>query len=311
MKAAQINNYGGTDVMTVVANAPLPELKENQVLVEVHAAGVNPFDWKVREGYMQQMLPLRFPATLGVDLAGVVSAVSEDAAEFQVGDEVYGQANALSGAGAFAEFTPVSSSQLSAKPKNLDFVTCAGLPLAGCSAHEALVDNINLQPDQKILIHGGAGGIGSLAIQLAKHIGAYVATTVGNGDIDFVKGLGADEVIDYKTQDFTELIRDYDAVFDTVGGDVSKKSYQVLKPSGVLVSMVEPEDPDLSTQYSITSLIQMTHVTTERLQKLAELVDRGIMTVTIDNVFALDEAPMALAYLQNEKHRGKVVIQVK
>ncbi len=311
MKAAQINAYGGPEVLVTNPGASKPEITESQVLVEVYAAGVNPFDWKVREGYMQEMLPLKFPATLGGDVAGIVSVVGEGVTNLQVGDEVYGQTNAVSGVGSFAEFTPVSARQLSAKPKSCDFVMSAGLPLAGCSAHQALVDHINLQQGQKILIHGGAGGIGSLAIQLAKHLGAYVATTVAGKDTDFAKGLGADEVIDYKTQDFSDLISGYDAVFDTVGGETAKKSYSVLRPSGILVSMAEPADEALAKQHKVTSMTQGTKTTSERLAKLAELVDQGIMTVTLDKIFSLDEAGEALGYLQNSKHHGKVVVKVK
>ncbi len=311
MKAAQINGYGGKAVMAVTDNAPRPPIEANQVLIEVHAAGVNPFDWKVREGYMQQMLPLTFPATLGGDLAGIVSELGSSVDGFTVGDEVYGAAGALSGVGSFAEYAPVSSGQLYAKPKTTNFTTAAALPLAGCSAYQALAEHINLQAGQKILIHGGAGGIGSLAIQLAKHLGAYVATTVSGGDADFVKQLGADEVIDYKTEDFAELIQDYDAVFDTVGGEITEKSYGVLKPGGTLVSMVGSADESKAKSHNITAVNQASKATTERLQKLAELVDEGFMTVNVDKVFSLDEAPEALEHLKTSKTRGKVVISVK
>lgn len=310
MRAAQINSYGGPEVLKTVQDASNPTAGPGQVLVEVYAAAVNPFDRKVREGYLKEAAPLKFPATLGGDLAGVIAELGEGVAGLQVGDEVYGQAGALSGQGAFAEFSPVKAEQLGLKPKNVDFVTAAALPLAGVSAYQALVDHANLQSGQKILIHGGAGGIGSFAIQIAKHLGAHVATTAAARDADFVKSLGADEVIDYKAQAFETLIKDYDAVFDTVGGETYSRSYQVLKSGGVIVSMTDQPIEDLAQKYNIEAIAQQTKTTTERLTKLAELVEQGAIKVNIDKVFPLEQAGEALAYIQGA-HQGKVVIKVK
>jgi alcohol dehydrogenase len=310
MKAAQINSYGGKDVLKTVNDAPKPKAGAGQVLVEVHAAAVNPFDWKVREGYMKDFIPLQFPATLGGDLAGVVTELGEGVEDFKVGDEVYGQANAAGGQGSYAEFSPVKAEQLAPKPKPVDFVTAAALPLASVSAYQALVEHANLQSGQKILIHGGAGGIGSFAIQIAKNIGAYVATTASAEDADFVKSLGADEVIDYKTQDFSALLKDYDAVFDTVGGETYKKSFQILKPNGVIVSMVAQDDEGLAERHKVKAIHQGTKTTTAKLTKIAELVDQGAIKVNVDKVFTLEEAGEALAYIQGS-HRGKAVIKVK
>lgn len=310
MKAAQINSYGGKEVLKTVEDAPKPKAGSGQVLVEVRAAAANPFDWKVREGYMKESAPLTFPATLGGDLAGVVAELGEGVTNFKIGDEVYGQAGALSGNGAFAEFAPVKIEQLAIKPKTADFITAAALPLAGVSAYQALVDHAKLQNNQKILIHGGGGGIGSFAIQIARHTGAYVATTVSATDGDFVKNLGADEVIDYKTQAFETLIKDYDVVFDTVGGETYSKSYQVLKSGGVIVSMTDQPIEDLVQKYQIQAIAQQTKTTTERLTKLAELVEQGAIKVKIDKVFPLEQAADALAYIQGA-HQGKVVIKIK
>lgn len=301
MKAAQINGYGDKDVLGI-KDAPKPKAGKGQVLVEVRAAGVNPFDVKVREGAVRQMAELDFPATLGGDFAGVVVGT---------GEAVYGQAGALSGQGSFAEYVPVKTSQLALKPASLDFVAAAGLPLAGVSAYQALVDHMDVQKGQKILIHGGAGGIGSIAIQLAKHLGAYVAATASAKDADFVKDLGADEVIDYQTQDFAELVKDYDGAFDTVGGATNAKSYKVLKPGGSLVSMSAQPDDKLVDRYSVQYTAQFTRVTTERLEALAKLVDEGSIKPHVDKVFPLDQAPEALEYQRTGKPRGKVIIEIR
>lgn len=307
MKAAQINEYGGKEVLKTVEDAPKPTPAKGEILVAVHAAAVNPFDWKVREGQARQMAELSFPAILGGDFAGSVAGLGEGVNGVQIGDEIYGQANALGGHGSFAEFTPVKATSVAPKPKNVDFSQAASLPLTGVSAYQALVEHIGLKPGQKILIHGGAGGIGSYAIPLAKHLGAYVATTVGTDDMEYVKNLGADEVIDYKNQDFTTLIHDYDAVYDLVGSETNKKSYQVLKPGGVLVSMLEQADESLVNQYNVKAISQFTRVTTERLNELTKLVEQGIIQAKVDKTYSLDGAAEALEAVHGG-HQGKIVI---
>lgn len=311
MKAAQISEYGGQTVLQTVTGAPKPEAAPGQVLVEVHAAATNPFDWKIREGYMKEFIPLELPATLGSDVAGTVVAIGDDTTGFEIGQAVYGMANAVGSQGSYAEFTPVKATQLVAKPKAVDYITAAALPLAAVSAYQALVDHIGLQAGQKILVHGGAGGIGSLAIQIAKNIGAHVATTASATEADYVKSLGADEVIDYQAQDFTTLLKDYDAVFDTVGGETNAKSYSILKSGGTLVSMVQPEDEALTKQYNVKYVQQSSQPTVERLTKIAELVDNGKLKVNVDKTFPLDQAAEALEYLKTGHPRGKVVIEVR
>ncbi len=311
MKAAQIDGYGAKDVMEVTDTAPTPNVSAGQVLVESYTASVNPFDVKIREGLVRQMAELNFPAILGGDVSGIVAEVGEGVIDLEVGQAVYGQAGALSGQGSFAEFTLVKARQLAAKPKTVDFVTAAALPLVGVSAYQALIDHLDLKSGQKILIHGGAGGIGSLAIQLAKHLGAYVATTARTADTDFAKDLGADEVLDYTTQDFRSILKDYDAVFDTVGGETNTKSYTILKSGGALVSMVEQPNDELVKQYNTEYTYQFTQVTTARLTHITELVDKHIIKINIDKIFPLDEAAEALDYLATGHPRGKVVIQIK
>jgi NADPH:quinone reductase-like Zn-dependent oxidoreductase len=311
MKAAQINSYGGKDVLKTVDGAAKAQAQEGQVLVEVYAAGANPFDLKVREGYLKDMVALNFPATLGGDFAGVVAGLGEGVSGLNVGDEVYGQANALGGQGSFAEFTAAKAGQTALKPKIVDFHVAAAIPLAGVSAYQALVEHANLQNGQKVLIHGGAGGIGTFAVQIAKHLGAYVAATAAASDAEFVKGLGADEVIDYKSQKFEDVLKDYDAVFDTVGGETYKKSYQVLKPGGVLVSMTEKPDRELTKKHGVNAISQQTKTTADKLKEVAKLVELGAIKVNVDKVFPLDDAGEALEYLKVGHPKGKVVIKVK
>jgi NADPH:quinone reductase-like Zn-dependent oxidoreductase len=309
MKAARLQDYGGKGAL-VVMDAPKPEPDDDAVLVEVHAAGINPFDWKVREGLTRQMAELKFPATLGGDFAGIVLATGKDVRTVRIGDAVYGQAGALSGQGSFAEFVPVKAGQVALKPKSTDFIAAAALPLAAGSAYQALVDHMDLQKGQKILVHGGAGGIGSMAIQLAKHLGAYVATTVSTEQAGFVKSLGADEVIDYKGEDFGKLVKGFDAVFDTVGGGTTQKSYGVLRPGGALVSMVAQPDEELVKRHGVVFTAQFTQVTTDRLQAIAALVDQGALKPVIDKVFPLDEAAEALEYQKTGSPQGKVVLRI-
>lgn len=311
MKAAQINEYGGSEVLKLNPDAPKPTPKDGQVLVEVYAAAVNPWDNKVRDGSVKDFISLAFPATLGGDVAGVVSELGPGVQGFEVGREVFGQANASGGEGSYAEFTPVKAESLAIKPKSIDFLTAAAVPLAAASAYQALVEHINLQAGQKILIHGGAGGIGSYAVQIAKALGAYVATTVSGKDEDFAKSLGADEVIDYQKHDFTNHIKDYDAVFDTAGGDTALKSYPVLKSGGILVSMAAEPDEDLAKSHGITAIHQSTKVTTDKLEALAKMIDSGQLKVAVDKVFPLERAGDAQAQLESGGHRGKIVIRIK
>lgn len=311
MKAAQINDYGDTSIVKVVDNADKPLIAENQVLVEVDAASVNPFDNAVLAGYARQMAELNFPATLGGDLAGTVSEIGKNVDGFEIGQKVYGQGSALSGNGSFAEFTPVLASQLSKSPTNIKMTEAAALPLVSVSAYQALVDTIELQSGQKILVHGGAGGIGSVAIQIAKNIGAYVATTAQKEDIEYVKNLGADEVIDYKSQDFSEILKNYDAVFDTVGGDTTIQSIKVLKKGGSLVSMVNNLDEKMIKESGIKFTHQYTQVTPDRLQKITELVEAGKLKINVAKVFPLEQTNKAMEYLKIGHPKGKVVIQVK
>ena len=311
MKSAQINKYGSSDVIEINENTPEPNVSPGKVLVAIKAAGVNPVDWKISEGGFQQMFPLQFPSTLGLDFAGVIKQVAENVSDFKQGDEVYGQAGAISGgSGAFAEMAVANMKSIANKPESLSYPEAAGLPLVGVAAWKVLTEDMGLSKDQKILIHGGAGGIGSISIQLAKNLGAYVTTTVNSNDKSFVQGLGADTVIDYKTQTFEDMLQNYDAVFDTVGGDTYRRSFKVLKKGGVIVSMLEQPDSKLMNQYGVKGIFQFTQPDNEYLTKVARWVDENNIRVNVDKEFSLDHAADALDYQKNVHPKGKVVLTI-
>ena len=310
MKSAQFNRYRGSEVIEINQNTPEPTLTSGKVLVSIKAAGVNPADWKIREGAFQQMIHLQFPFTLGMDFSGVIKQVGEGvSSDFKQGDEVYGQAGTINGgSGAFAEVALAKTESIANKPKRLSHVEAAALPLVGVSAWRALIENIGLSKGQRILIHGGAGGIGSIAIQLAKYLGAFVATTVSANDKMFVQELGADHVIDYMSQNFEDLLHDYDSVFDTVGGETYKRSFKVLKKGGIIISMLEQPNSELMNQYNVKAIFQFTQADRQRLTKLAEWVNQNNIRVNTDRTFLLDEADKALDYQKNVHPRGKVVL---
>ena len=310
MKSAQIESYGGSEVVQINKSTPAPnDPSVGKVLVNIRAAGVNPADWKFRDGFFQQMMPLQFPSTLGWDFSGVIEKVGEDVSDFKQGDEVNGQAAEITGgSGAFAEIALANAHSIAHKPKALSHEEAAGLPTVGVSAWQALVETIGLTNGQKILIHGGAGGIGSIAIQLAKNLGAYVATTVRANDMQYVKELGADEIIDYQTQNFDDLLHDYDAVYDNVGGETYARSFKVVKKGGIIVSMLEQPNQQLMEQFGVRALFQLTQVNRERLTKVAQWVDQNNIRVNVEKTFLLEEAGKALEYQKDAHPRGKVVL---
>jgi alcohol dehydrogenase len=313
MKSAQISRYGSSDVIEINQNAPEPTLSSGKVLVSIKAAGVNPVDWKIREGAFQQMIELQFPSTLGIDFSGVIKQAGEGVSnsDFKQGDEVYGQAGVTNGgSGAFAEMALAKTDSIANKPKRLSHIEAAALPLVGVSAWRALTENFGLSKGQRILIHGGAGGIGSIAIQLAKYLGAEIATTVSANDKQFVQELGADVVIDYKSQNFEDLLHDYDSVFDTVGGQTYKRSFKVLKKGGIIVSMLEQPNSELMDRYGVKAIFQFTQADRERLTKLAQWVDQNNRRVNVDRTFLLAEAADALDYQKDVHPRGKVVLAI-
>ncbi|HYF03622.1 MAG TPA: NADP-dependent oxidoreductase [Patescibacteria group bacterium] len=311
MKAAVINHYGDSEAIKISDNQPTPKAGAGKVLVEVHAASLNRIDSMIRAGYLQQMMPLTFPAVLGGDFSGIVREVGSDVEGIAVGDEVYGQAGALmGGSGSLAEFTTAPAEKVAKKPASLTMTDAAAFPLVGASAVQAVEEHMNIQSGQKILIHGGAGGIGSIAIQLAKHHGAYVATTVDETEMEIVRSFGADEVINYKTQDFTTIIKDYDAVLVTTPA-VIDGSYGILKKGGVLVALAGNVDESKATDSGVTAIQQMTQANSQQLTRLATLIDSGKIKPLIDKTFTVANVKEAFNYFEQNAPKGKVVVQVR
>ena len=312
MKAVRIEGYGDASVIEVKDDAPKPKAGPGQVLVEIHAASLNPVDSMVRLGYMKEMAPLNFPATLGGDLAGVVVEVGPGVEGLKIGDAVYGMGSVLAGSsGAFAEYAAVSAGQLAPMPTKLGFVEAASLPLTGVSALQALTEHIKLKPGDKILIHGGAGGIGSAAIQLAKHLGARVVTTVHGEAAAFAKKLGADEILDADKAGAFDTLDGFDAMFETTRADLYKSTLGALKKGGVLVSMVGAPDSELAKKQGVTAMGLGTQVNTERLRRLADLVAKGAIEPQVDRVFPLEKAKEAFVAREAGKVRGKIVLEVR
>jgi NADPH:quinone reductase-like Zn-dependent oxidoreductase len=313
MKAAQFNKYGGPEVIEISDNVSQPALREGQVLVESYAASINSIDLFVRAGYLQKMIPLTLPTTIAGDFSGVVKLVGPGVTDLRAGDQVYGMAPVIAGcSGAAAEFVAANAAMTARKPAKASFPEAAALPLAGVSAVQAFDNEIKPKNGQKVLIHGGAGGIGSFAIQYGRHLGCYVATTVRASQREFAKNLGADTTIDFEREAFENVLKDYDAVLDTVGGEVYKRSFQVLKKGGIVVSMVQNSpNQELMSKYSVRSTYLSTQVNSASLTHLSQLVDKDVIKPQIDKEFPLDKTREAYTYFEQDHPKGKVVIKIK
>lgn len=309
MKAVVIEQYGGKEVLKEKEVAT-PKPGKNQVVVKEYATSINPIDWKLREGYLKQMMDWEFPIILGWDVAGVISEVGEEVTDFKVGDEVFARPETTR-FGTYAEYTLVDSHLLAKKPREISFEEAASIPLAGLTAWQALFDHAKLQAGEKVLIHAGAGGVGSLAIQFAKHAGAYVITTASERNHQLVKDLGADEVIDYKTTDFVDVLSDIDVVFDTMGGDVQRKSLQVLRTGkGRLVSIVGLEDEEYAKEKGIKAESIWLEPSGQELQEIADLLADGSVKAIVGETFPFSEKGLYDAHALSETHHavGKIVI---
>jgi len=333
MKAFIVDRYGSKDGLRA-GEMPDPEVREDDVLVQIHAAGVNLLDSKIRNGEFKRILPYRLPLILGNDVAGVVVRVGSRVRRFEPGDEVYARPD-QDRIGAFAEFISMNENAVAIKPKKLTMEEAASIPLVGLTAWQVLIERANLKKGQKVLIHAGSGGVGTFAIQLAKHLGAIVATTASTANLDLVKGLGADIVIDYRKDDFETVLHDYDVVLNSLGGETLEKSLRVLKPGGKLVSISGPPDPDFAKQigsswilrlamrllsYRIRKKAKRHHVSYsflfmrasgDQLREIASLIDSGTIRPVVDRVFAFESTKEALAYVEKGRARGKVIVKVR
>jgi NADPH:quinone reductase-like Zn-dependent oxidoreductase len=333
MKAFILERYGKQRALQLT-KMPVPELRDDEVLVQVHAAGVNLIDAKIRSGEFKLILPYHLPLVMGHDVAGEVVKVGPRVRQFKCGDEVYARVDDFR-IGTFAEFVPVKESSVALKPKALTMEEAASLPLVALTAWQALVEKAKLKKGQKVFIQAGSGGVGTFAIQLAKHLGATVATTTSTGNVALVKSLGADVVVDYKTQDFEDVLRDYDVVLNSQDGKTLAKSLRVLKAGGKLISLSGPPDPqfgkDISASWFLRLVMRLLSAGTRRaakrlgvhysflfmkangnqLREIARLFDAGTIRPVIDRVFPFEATNEALAYVEAGRAKGKVVIKVK
>jgi NADPH:quinone reductase-like Zn-dependent oxidoreductase len=308
MKAVRIHAYGGPEVL-VFEDAPRPKPGKGEVLVRIHAAGVNPVDWKVREGYAKDRLHHKLPLILGWDVAGVVEAAGRGVKRFKPGDEVFSRPDGARD-GAYAEYIVIKESELALKPKFIDFIQAAAIPLACMTAWQAIFDTAKLSTGQKILIHAAAGGVGSYAVQLAKWKGAHVIGTASAGNHDLLRQLGADETIDYQNQHFEDIVHDADVVFDTIGGDTQKRSWNVLRKDGILVSIVTPPSEQEAAAHGVRSAYIFMHPDAAELTQIAELVDAGKLKPIVETVLPLSQARHAHEQSQSGHTRGKIVLKV-
>lgn len=307
MKAAIIQDYG-----TVIefAETQKPGLKDDSVIIEVHAASLNPIDNILRSGIMKDMLPLTFPHVMGYDVSGVVVEVGKDVESVKIGDSVLARPN-QEDAGAIAEFARLKENELAIKPLSLSHEHAAAVPLAGLTAWQALITKGNLKKGEKVLIHAGSGGVGTYAIQIAKHFGAYVATTTSSKNSELVKNLGADLVIDYKSQKFQEELSDYDLVFDMLGGDSMTESFKVLKKGGALISIKGQDTEDLASKYGVRFESFFMSPDGNMLAELVALIETGSVKPVIDSVFPIEQYNEAYDRLDTGRSVGKIVVAVK
>lgn len=330
MKAFVVTKYGKDGLRA--AEVAEPAVGPRDLLIQVHAAGVNPVDFKVRDGELKRLLNYRRPFVLGHDLAGVVLQTGAEVRDFRAGDEVYSRPRDLR-IGTFAERIAVDQADVALKPRSLTMEESAALPLVALTAWQALAVRARVQPGQKVLVHAGAGGLGSTAVQIARHLGAHVATTARGGDAEKLRGLGASEVIDYAQADFAASLSDYDVVLDSLGGDNLARSLTVLRPSGLAISVFGPPDAAFAAQLGKPLLKPVMALMSRKvraqarklgvryeflfmradgaqLQALAALYDAGALRPVMDRSFVFDETPEALAWVEQGRAKGKVVVKV-
>lgn len=333
MKAFILDRYG-KNASVHAGVMPDPEVRENDVLVQIHAAGVNLLDAKIRDGEFKLILPYNLPVALGNDVAGVVVRVGSRVRRFKPGDEVYARPG-QDRIGAFAELISIKEDDLALKPTQLTMEEAASIPLVGLTAWQALIETAKLKKGQKVFIQAGSGGVGTFAIQLAKHVGAIVATTTSTANIDLVKRLGADVVIDYRKDDFEKILHGYDVVLHSLDDETLKKSLRVLKPGGKLISISGPPDPDFAKEvgspwilkpvmrvlsyrarraakrHRVSYSFLFMRASGDQLREIGSLIDSGIIRPVVDRVFPFESTNEAMAYLETGRAKGKVVVKVR
>jgi NADPH:quinone reductase-like Zn-dependent oxidoreductase len=332
MKAFFIDRYGKQN--GTIGEVPDPAVGVHDVLIQVHATSVNPLDSKIRTGEFKLILPYTFPLVLGNDLAGVVVRTGSAVKRFKPGHEVYARPPEAR-IGTFAELIAVNENALALKPSNLDMAEAASVPLAALTAWQALVETAQVKKGQKVLIHAGSGGVGTFAIQLAKHLGAFVATTTSTANVEWVKALGADVVIDYKQQDFANELRDFDVVLNSLGADVLEKSVKVLKPGGQLISLSGPPTAEFAQEQGLSWMLRQVmrllssgirrkarkhgvsyaflfmRADGVQLQRITSLIEAGVIKPVIDRSFPFESTAEALRYVEQGRSKGKVTITIK
>ncbi|MGG7619021.1 NADP-dependent oxidoreductase [Bacillus coreaensis] len=332
MRAMVIDRYGKVPMR--LAEMPTPEIGEYEVLAEIHAASINPVDFKIRDGKVKLLVKYKMPLILGNDFSGVVAKVGAKVTRFKVGDEIYARPR-KSKIGTFAEYIAIHEDDIALKPNNLSFEEAASIPLVGLTSYQALTDILQLQTGQKIFIQAGAGGVGTFAIQLAKLMGATVATTVSEAGANLVKSLGADEIINYKTEKFEKKLKNYDAVFDTLGGEILEKSFEVIKSGGKLVSVSGLPNARFGKEYGsgffktllfsaashkLTKLEKKHNVqysflfmkpSGEQLRIIANFIETGKIKPIIDQVFPFEDAQKAMEYAESGRAKGKIIVKIR
>ncbi|QDQ06930.1 NADP-dependent oxidoreductase [Bacillus sp. BD59S] len=332
MKAMIIDKYGKVPMR--MAEVPTPEINEYEVLVEIHAASINPIDFKIRDGKVKMLLKYEMPLILGNDFSGVITKVGSKVTRFKVGDEIYARPR-KNKIGTFAEYIAIHEDDIALKPKNLSFEEAASIPLVGLTSYQALHDIMHLQKGQKILIHAGSGGVGTFAIQLAKIMGATVTTTASETGANLVKSLGADEIINYKTEKFEEILTNYDAVFDTIGGTTLEKSFNIIKSGGNIVSVSGMPNARFGKEFGsgffktllfslaskkLTALEKKHNAqysflfmkpSGDQLRTIANYIEAGKIKPVIDRVFPFEDAQKAMEYSEAGRAKGKIIVKMK
>lgn len=333
MKAYSISKYSKVEKLQLIEVAE-PNIKENEVLVEIHASGLNVLDSKIKSGEFKLILPYKFPLILGHDVAGVITQIGKNVKQFKVGDEVYSRPSDFH-IGTFAEFIAINEKDLALKPKNLSMVEAASIPLVASTVWQALIEKANLKKGQKVFIQAGSGGVGTIAIQLAKHLGATVATTASEKSFAMLKNLGADILIDYKTEDFETVLKDYDVVLNSQDTKTLEKSLRILRPGGKAISISGPPTPEFAKSINapwfvkiVLSLISsgirrkasklgvdysflFMRADGKQLQDISKLIEKGVIRPVVDKSFSFEQINEALEYVESGRVKGKVVVNLK